>query len=188
MFSGDHAERQMPGCLRVFVRLAVMAAVVLSLTWVFHTFAYQIFAIPSGSMEDTFTSGDSVFVEKLSSHAHNPEQGDIIVFRDPLNPRDLIKRVIATGGQTVDLVDGKVVVDGVTLDEPYTEGKRSEPFKKTGVPISYPYTVPEGELWVMGDNRTSSQDSRYFGSVKVSSVVGHALFVSWPLNHVKMLA
>ncbi len=114
-------------------------------------------------MEDTIEVGDLVFSEKLSYYTSEPQKGDIVTFADPLvSNRTPIKRVIATGGQTVDLQNGKVVVDGVVLDEPYTENKVSEPFEKTAVSISYPYTVPEGYLWVMGDNRTNSQDSRYF--------------------------
>lgn len=102
-----------------------------------------------------------------------------MTFQDPEIPgRVLIKRVIAVGGQTVDLVDGKVVVDGVALDEPYTQGKASEPLNPApDVDVSYPFTVPEGRLWVMGDNRTNSQDSRYFGAIKESSVTGHAVLV-----------
>ena len=115
--------------------------------------------------------------------------GDIVTFADPLvSNRTLIKRVIATGGQTVDLQNGKVVVDGVVLDEPYIENKVSEPFEKTAVPISYPYTVPEGCLWVMGDNRTNSQDSRYFGAIDASSVTGHAVFTYWPIPHIGVLS
>ena len=115
--------------------------------------------------------------------------GAIVTFADPLvSNRTLIKRVIATGGQTVDLQNGKVVVDGVVLDEPYIENKVSEPFEKTAVPISYPYTVPEGCLWVMGDNRTNSQDSRYFGAIDASSVTGHAVFTYWPIPHIGVLS
>ena len=88
------------------------------------------------------------------------------------------------GGQTVDLVDGKVVVDGVALDEPYTQGKVSEPLNPApDADVSYPFTVPEGRLWVMGDNRTNSQDSRYFGAIEESSVTGHAVLVYWPFQN-----
>lgn len=74
------------------------------------------------------------------------------------------------------------------IDEPYTENKVSEPFEKTAVSISYPYTVPEGYLWVMGDNRTNSQDSRYFGAIDASSVTGHAVFTYWPIPHIGVLS
>jgi signal peptidase I len=100
----------------------------------------------------------------------------------------LIKRIIATGGQTVDLIDGKVYVDGVALNEPYTDGLPSYPLSNApGITITYPYTVPEGEVWVMGDNRTNSQDSRYFGSVPVDSITGKAVFRYWPLTSIGTL-
>ena len=102
--------------------------------------------------------------------------------------RVLIKRCIAVGGQTVDLVDGRVVVDGVALDEPYTRGLPSEPLKTAlGVEVSYPYTVPEGHLWVMGDNRTNSNDSRYFGAVDEDTLTGRAALVYWPFNNFGLL-
>jgi signal peptidase I len=100
----------------------------------------------------------------------------------------LIKRVIAVGGDQVDLIDGAVYVNGEKLDEPYTDGKPSMPLDPAyGVDISYPYTVPEGYLWVMGDNRTNSADSRYFGAVPVTSVSGHANIIYWPLDHIGAL-
>ena len=73
-------------------------------------------------------------------------------------------------------------VDGVALSEPYTHGLPSDPFASTLVDIAYPYTVPEGEIWVMGDNRTNSKDSRYFGSVKEKSVTGRVCLVYWPFG------
>ena len=88
------------------------------------------------------------------------------------------------GGQTVDLVDGVVYVDGEPLDESaYTGGKPSYPLDGPAQ-IQYPYTVPEGCIWCMGDNRTNSSDSRYFGAVPVSSVTGRAFFTYWPISSI----
>ena len=108
----------------------------------------------------------------------------IVVFSDPQVPsRTLIKRVIATEGQTVDLRDGKVYVDGVALDEPYTDGLPSYPLNTVGtVDISYPYTIPKGDVWVMGDNRTNSSDSRYFGPIDKDTVFGKAFAIYWPVE------
>ena len=134
-------------------------------------------------------TGDMVFSEKISYYLRDPEPGDIVTFQDPEIPgRVLIKRCIAVGGQTVDLVDGRVVVDGVALDEPYTRGLPSEPLKTAlGVEVSYPYTVPAGHLWVMGDNRTNSNDSRYFGAVARSSVTARGVAVIWPLEDAALI-
>ena len=185
MDSGQHADYQRPGIIRQFGGTIITIAAVFVIVWFVSTFVYRAYEIPSGSMEDTIEIGDMVFAEKVSYYFRDPEPGDIVTFEDPLVPgRILIKRCIATGGQTVELVDGGVVVDGVAIDEPYTDGKPSDPLRSS---ITYPYTVPDGCIWVMGDNRTSSQDSRYFGAVPVDSVTGHAVFTYWPLNRVGVL-
>jgi signal peptidase I len=142
-------------------------------------------------MEQTIKTGDMVFSEKVSYYFRTPGRGDIVTFDDPeVAGRTLIKRVIAVGGQTVDLIDGSVYVDGQKLDEPYTSGKESYPLAHTasGVDVTFPYTVPAGGLWVMGDNRTASQDSRYFGSIPTSSVTGRAAMIYWPFNDFTMLS
>lgn len=132
-------------------------------------------------------TGDTVFAEQLSYYVRDIEPDDIVVFKDPEIPsRVLIKRCVAVGGQTVNYQDGYLYVDGVVVTEDYTTGI-SEPLSRTSVDISYPYTVPAGEIWVMGDNRTNSQDSRYFGSIPISSVQGRAFMVYWPLEHFGLL-
>ena len=189
MYSGEHAEPKGSGILRTIVGLLVMAALVFGLSWALRTFVFQAYEIPSGSMENTIMTGDMVFSEKISYYLRDPEPGDIVTFQDPEIPgRVLIKRCIATGGQTVDLVDGRVVVDGVALDEPYTRGLPSEPLKTAlGVEVSYPYTVPAGHLWVMGDNRTNSNDSRYFGAIDEDTLTGRAALVYWPFSNFGLL-
>ncbi len=184
MYAGEHAEPKGSGILRTLVKLALMVALVLGLSWALRTFVFQAYEIPSSSMEETIMTGDMVFSEKVSYYVRDVEQGDIVTFHDPeVSGRILIKRVIATGGQTVNLVDGQVVVDGVALDEPYTNGEPSYPLTSASdADVTYPYTVPEGYLWVMGDNRTNSQDSRYFGAVAESSVTGHAVWIYWPIG------
>ncbi len=113
-----------------------------------------------------------------------------MTFDSPIEPGTvLIKRVVAVGGQTIDLRDGKLYVDGVERDEPYTLGKATESLSDiTGsAQISYPYTVPEGSVFCMGDNRTNSLDSRYFGPVSVDAVSSKGLFIYWPLSDVSLL-
>lgn len=191
MDAGQHAEKKTGGGLRLLVSAIIMVAIVVLITVGLRTFVFVPYEIPSGSMEETIMTGDMVFSEKVSYYFRSPSRGDIVTFADPIVAgRTLIKRVIATEGQTVDLVDGSVVVDGAILAEPYTNGKESYPLATTApdVSISYPFTVPEGCLWVMGDNRTASQDSRYFGPIKVSSVTGRASIIYWPISEVKLLS
>lgn len=190
MDSGQHAEKSSSSGLRFFLSILLMVATVAIITVCLRVFVFVPYEIPSGSMEDTIMPGDMVFSEKISYYMRSPERGDIVTFADPeVAGRTLIKRVIATEGQTVDLVDGKVVVSGIQLDEPYTKGKESLPLSRTAADadISYPYTVPAGHVWVMGDNRTASQDSRYFGSVPVSSITGRAAMIYWPISSVGLL-
>ena len=188
MNAGQHADTNRPSALRTLVSLVVFLALILGFSWLLREFVVQPYEIPSGSMEDTIMTGDKLFSEQITYYFRDIEQGDIVTFYDPEIPgRVLIKRVIATEGQTIDIVDGVVVVDGEVLDEPYVDGAITEVFEETLVSISYPYTVPEGEIWVMGDNRTNSKDSRYFGSVSVESVTGRAFFIYWPLSHLGLL-
>lgn len=178
-----------PSVFRRIVSLVLTVVLVVAVALFLRTFVFQSYRIPSGSMEDTIMTGDQVFAEKISYYLGEPEPGDIVTFDDPEVPsRTLIKRVIATAGQTIDLEDGKVYVDGQVLDEPYTDGKPTYPLESvTGAQIVYPYTVPAGEIWVMGDNRTNSSDSRYFGSIPVSSVSAKAVFRYWPLDSIGVL-
>lgn len=168
-----------------FLELVIIVAVAIGLAFLITNFVVQPYEIPSGSMEQTIDIGDRVFSEKMSYHFGEPKQGDIVTFQDVTNPsRVLIKRVIALEGQTVDLRDGEVFVDGVALEEPYTNGKQSEPLKSD---IVYPYTVPAGCMWVMGDNRTNSSDSRAFGAVPLKNVTGRAFFRYWPMDRIGAL-
>ena len=189
--AGQHAEQDGRSPLRSLLGFIVMIALVVLVTFGLRTFVFVPYEIPSGSMEETIMTGDMVFSEKVSYYVRAPQRGDIVTFNDPeVAGRTLIKRVIATEGETVDLIDGAVYVDGVKLSEPYTLGKESWPLSHTAsnVTVDFPYTVPSGELWVMGDNRTASQDSRYFGSVPVSSVTGRAALIYWPFSDFKLLS
>lgn len=174
---------------RGLVGFVLFIAAVLVLTWGIQNFVCRAYEIPSASMTDTLEVGDHVWSEKVSYYFNDPKVGDIITFTDPLDSdRTLIKRVIATGGSTVELIDGAVYVDGVKLDETYTEGKPSNPLQTApGVEVTYPYTVPEGYVWVMGDNRTNSSDSRYFGAIPVSSITGHACWIYYPFDRIGAL-
>ena len=187
--TGKAESSQVPGIIREVISLVAIFFFTLTITFTVEVFAAEPFVIPSGSMEATLNVGDRIVGEKLSLRLGPPRAGDIVTFADPEDPsQTLIKRVVASCGQTVSLEGGQVVVVGVALDEPYAAGLPSEPIgghgSNLGGPVSYPYEVPEGYLWVMGDNRTNSLDSRYFGAVPVSSVTSRAVFRFWPLDEV----
>ena len=190
MDSGRHAHRQQPGILRRFFSFVICIVVVLVAAWGIRTYVAEPFEVPSASMENTIMTGDRLFAEKVSYHFTEPQAGDIVVFSDPQVPsRVLVKRVIATEGQTISMQNGVLYIDGVAQRESYTVGE-TYPLSQTAgnVSLSYPYTVPAGEVWVMGDNRENSSDSRYFGSIDVDTIFGKALVTYWPLNRIGVLS
>lgn len=149
------------------------------------TFVVEMFVVPSASMEDTIMIGDQLVGQKVTLElGQSVQPGDIVIFQNPDQGSDnelLIKRVIATGGQTVTLRNGHVVVDGEMLDESYTKG---ETYPLAGSSVSFPYTVPEGYVWVMGDNRENSADSRWFGAIPEDDIVAVAIFRYWPIERI----
>lgn len=178
--------------LPVWIEIPLLVGAALVLGMVLRHFVAETFAIPTGSMEQTIQPGDRVFGEKLSKHWQTPQYGDIVTFIDPDGSGStLIKRVIATEGQVVDIQDGGLFVDGVRLEEDYVGGQPSQPIAAHAAnlteDVSYPFVVPEGCIWVMGDNRNNSLDSRYFGAVPVSSVTSKAVCIFWPLSNACML-
>lgn len=177
--------------------LPVLLLVALVLAFLIKTFLLQAFYIPSGSMMDTLQINDRVLVEKVTFRFREPRRGEVIVFKRPgaelatgpaavvrsffegiglLAPNaeiDLIKRVIGLPGETVEIVDGVVMIDGQPIDEPYLlEDGRSFP----------PLTIPEDAYYMLGDNRANSDDSRYgLGTVPRDDVVGRAFVILWPV-------
>ncbi len=153
------------------------------------TFVAQMFYIPSGSMLPTLQIGDRIVVDKVDYRFRSVERGDIVVFgRPPLEPTayaDLVKRVIGLPGETIAIADGRVTIDGRLLDEPWLPVPRpptlpsplTAPFS-----LNHPFVVPPGEYFVMGDNRTDSEDSRYFGPIPGKLIVGRMDFKVWPLG------
>ena len=155
-------------------------------------FLFAAYYIPSPSMEPTLTDGDRIVVNKLSYRLHEVNRGDVVVFRrampQPDGINELIKRVIALPGETVEVVDGRVYVDGGLLLEPYLTARDSTggfalPPGCIGPPDSINRcTVPDDHVFVMGDNRRNSKDSRVFGPVAESGIVGRAFLRVWPLG------
>ena len=153
------------------------------------TFVVEPYYVPTASMEPTIMVGDQLLGQKVTLElGQDVSAGDIVVFRNPTSAGDhdvLVKRVIATAGQTVDIRSGKVYVDGQELDEPYAAGLSYELAQQApGVSVSFPYTVPDDSVWVMGDNRENSADSRYFGAVPTENLVAVAFVRYWPLDRV----
>jgi len=149
------------------------------------TFLLQAFYIPSRSMEPTLRIGDRVLVNKLSYRVHDIHRGDIVVFERPKDEppdaiKDLIKRVIALPGETVSTQNGQVYIDGRPLDEPYLPAG-------TVTDNLPPTKVDDGKVFVMGDNRGDSRDSRYFGAIDEDLIVGRAFVRIWPVTHLGFL-
>lgn len=160
--------------------LAVLLVAVLLAVGI-KTFVVQAFKIPSESMEPTLMPGDRVVVNKLSYRAHEVNRGDIVVFHRPERapagpnaPEQLIKRVIGLPGDTITTRDEQIVINGKDLVEPYL------PEDTPTFDLDNPITVPSGQVWVMGDNRLHSGDSRYFGPIEIDSIIGRAFFKIWP--------
>lgn len=179
----DEPEERPVSFARWLGELVLMVALAFLLASGIRAYVIQPYVIPSSSMEPTIEISDRVLANKFIYRFNEPQVGDIVVLDDPTGTvQTLIKRVVATGGQTVDLQDGKVLIDGVALDEPYTYGKPSEPMV-----VEIPYAVPEGSVWLMGDNRTNSADSRVFGAVPLSEIRGKAICTFWPLDRMGSL-
>jgi signal peptidase I len=201
-------SRRRPG--RLVLEVVVLLAVAVTFAVVLRAFFGQAFSIPSVSMTPQLEVGDRVVVSKLSYRLHEPRRGDVVVFDcppralcpppadDPGAPgraaravleavgvrqpttAEFIKRVVALPGEQVEGREGVVLVDGLRLVEPYLpDGTVTSSFG--------PAVVPEGTVWVMGDNRQASADSRSFGPVAVDTVVGRALWRVWPPDRLAFL-
>jgi signal peptidase I len=177
-------EREKPSGIRNVVEWVVIAGGALLVAFVIKTFLLQAFYIPSLSMAPTLHVNDRVLVNKLSYDLHDVNRGDLVVFVSPPNEgsetKDLIKRVIGLPGETVESRDGRILINGQVLDEPYLDrGVTTGALDKV--------VVPPDHLWVMGDNRANSRDSRFFGPVPESTVIGRAFVRVWPITDIGLL-
>lgn len=177
-------ERTKPSGLRNVAEWVLIAGGALLVAFIIKTFLLQAFYIPSLSMAPTLKVNDRVLVNKLSYDLHDVNRGDLVVFESPPNEgsqtKDLIKRVIGLPGETVESRDGQILINGQVLEEPYLE-----PDVTTG-PLEK-VTVPAEHLWVMGDNRANSRDSRFFGAIPESLVIGRAFVRVWPVTALSLL-
>ena len=172
------------GCLFEIVETLVLTLIIFL---VIQNFVAQPYKVEQGSMEQTLEPDQYVLVDKLTPRFGPYERGDIVVFTPPAGferagGSPFIKRVIAIGGDTVEIKDGEVSVNGSVLVEPYlfaeTPGEPPQPTVAT----QDTWTVPAGGLFLLGDHRAVSEDSRTFGTVPISSVIGRAWLRYWPLN------
>jgi len=185
-----NAERK-KGILREYLEAAAIAVL---LALFIRAFVVQAFKIPSGSMEPTLLVGDHIlvnkfiygikapFINKTMIPIGDPKRGDIIVFIYPLDrKKDFIKRVIGLPGDEIRIAHNRISINGKPYNDPHAvyEDNGGEN-KNLG-----PFTVPEGSLFVMGDNRDHSYDSRYWGFVPVESVKGKAVIIYWSWPHWK---
>jgi signal peptidase I len=160
---------------------AVMLVIAYALAQVVRAFLIQGYVTPTGSMEPTIRAGvDWIMSSKITLRFRDPVPGEIVMAQDPAGMVPAImKRVIAVGGQTVDIRDGKVWIDGNALDEPYVHGQLTEPGS-----VKMPVTIPPGYVWLMGDNRTNSRDARWFGPQPMSSIIAIGFFRYWPPDRI----
>jgi signal peptidase I len=180
-----HAHRSLRRTVLEWVAV-IGGGIVIAL--VVEAFLVQAFWIPSASMVPTLEDGDRVLVNKLAYRVHDVHRGDVVVFERPPNTsngedaeiKDLIKRVVGLEGDTVETRDGRLYVNRELIDEPYLEpGTRTD--------MSEPVTVPDDHVFVMGDNRTDSADSRVFGPIDEDTIVGRAFVKVLPLTDLEWL-
>ncbi len=187
--SGDEAERRgLPPGAKAFFDWVVVVGVALLVAILVRTFLLAHFVVEGTSMYSTLDTGDRVFVNKLSYRLHDPNRGDIVVLHELTGTaeRDLIKRVIALPGEEIRMENCEVFIDedpndsipAQRLNEPYLDPTVVTP-GRCGQPIQ-PTVVAEGHVFVMGDNRPGSQDSRALGSISYDDLVGRAFVVFWP--------
>jgi signal peptidase I len=165
---------------------SIVIALILAL--IIRTFVVQAFKIPSGSMRETLIERDRILVNKFIYRFTDPQRGDIIVFRYPLEPKkDFVKRLIGLPGETVSIKDGDIYINGELAREPlkvreiyyYNKGVYAEDAKAV--------EIPADSYYVLGDNSASSRDSRYWGFVPKENLLGKAFLIYWPPNRIRLL-
>lgn len=188
------SRRQRPHAPSPRSRAAVWRENVESLVWavaialIIRTFIVAPFKIPSGSMRTTLMEGDRILVNKFLFHFRPPRRGEVIVFRYPDDvKRPFIKRLVGLGGDRVEIRDGRIVVNGALLDHPaifqHTPYTNQGTYGQAGMVIQ----VPEGSYYVLGDNPSSSHDSRFWGFVPRRLVIGRAVCIFWPLHRLRAI-
>jgi signal peptidase I len=177
---GDHSRSPMRSGTRAFFDWLVVVGIALLVAILVRTFLLAHFVVDGDSMKSTLATGDRVFVNKMSYRLHDPNRGDVVVLHEITgsNERDLIKRVIALPGEEIEIQNCVVRIDDLVLIEPYLDPAVVTP-SRCGVD-QQPIRVPEDHVFVMGDNRPGSSDSRTLGPIPRDDLVGRAFVVFWP--------
>ena len=184
----------------VFREYAESVVVAVLLALVVRTFFLQAFKIPTGSMRPTLIEGDRILVDKITygipipftvarlPRVHPPRRGDIVVFRSIDDPhKDFIKRLVAVGGDTIEIRDLKLWVNGQPLDNPPIFRQMVYLNRGTYAQAGQPLKVPPGYYFFLGDNTASSRDSRYWGLLPESKIIGRAFVIYWPPKRIRAL-
>jgi signal peptidase I len=179
------------GCLVEIVETLVLTLIIF---WVIQSFVAQPYRVQQQSMEHTLEPDQYVLVDKLTPHFDTYKRGDIVVFNPPADwvqqpqGQPYIKRVIGVGGDTVELKDGSVYVNGTKLNEPYIfADENGDPQPTEDILGTNKWVIPKGQLFLMGDHRANSADSREFGPVDVGAVIGRAWLRYWPIDTFRIL-
>ena len=178
------SRRPVVGCA---LEILETLALTLVIFFVIQTFVAQPYKVQQQSMEQTLEPEQYVLVDKLTPRFDTYKRGDIVVFTPPEDwvqedGTPFIKRVIGVGGDTIEVEGGGVLVNGTSIEEPYVYSEDGVPQVTEADPDQARWTIPEGELFLMGDHRNSSADSRAFGPVPADNVVGRAWLRYWPLD------
>ena len=184
------SRRPALGCLLEIVETLVLTLVIF---WVIQSFVAQPFKVQQVSMERTLEPEQYVLVDKLTPRFDTYKRGDIVVFKPPETWVDsgtdepYIKRVIGIGGDTIEIHDGSVFVNGTKLEEPYVYREDDQPQATETFNGVERWVIPDGQLFLLGDHRGNSSDSREGGPVEVSAVIGRAWLRYWPINTLEII-
>jgi signal peptidase I len=169
------------GLLGTVIEIVVIVVAAFAIALLVQAFLIKPFTIHQVSMRPTLQEGDRILLNRLVYHFRQPARGDIIVFHSPINAdEDLVKRIVGVAGDRIAVTGGKLWVNGVAQDEPYL---LEQDFSGEMAEI----VVPDGDVFVMGDNRNNSGDSRLFGPIPTKVIIGSALVVYWPISHWRTL-
>ncbi|MBN1628647.1 MAG: signal peptidase I [Thermoleophilia bacterium] len=169
------------GLWRTVIEVVVIVAAAFVIALLVQAFLIKPFTIHQVSMRPTLEDGDRVLINRLSYHFRDPERGDVVIFHSPMvDGEDLVKRVIAVPGDRVAVRDGALWLNGVAQEEPYL---LEQDFAGVYPDDGEDELIQEGEVFVMGDNRNNSGDSRFFGPIDANLIMGCAFAVYWPIGH-----